>query len=262
MLTDVRHAIRGLRRTLGFTFVAVLTLAVGIGGTSAVFTVVNRILLDPLPFPESDRLVLIWGSKPHEGQPEIPFSQPDFEDLRRQARSFVIRTSGNLLTLSAALRETVRSIDPNQPVGRVAPLSAVIASSVAQPRANRLLLTVFAAVALALSMVGVYGLLTYSVVQRTPELGIRLALGGHPHQVRALILREGLRLVGAGVLLGVIGALLLARTIRGLFLGVEAADPVTFVASVALLAIVAGISSYLPLRRATEVDPIAALRPE
>jgi ABC-type antimicrobial peptide transport system permease subunit len=77
-----------------------------------------------------------------------------------------------------------------------------------------------------------------------------------------LILREGLRLVGAGVLLGVIGALLLARTIRGLFLGVDAADPVTFVASVALLAIVAGISSYLPLRRATEVDPIAALRPE
>ena len=88
MIDDLAYAARGLRRTPGFTAVTVLTLALGIGGTSAVFTVVNRVLLDPIPFPDSNRLVLIWGSKPHEGQPEIPFSQPDFEDLRDRARSF------------------------------------------------------------------------------------------------------------------------------------------------------------------------------
>jgi len=88
MLQDLRHAARGLLRTPGFTLVAVLTLALGIGATSSMFTVVNRVVLDPLPFPHADRLVLVWGSKPHEGQLELPFSQPDFEDLRAGSRSY------------------------------------------------------------------------------------------------------------------------------------------------------------------------------
>ena len=88
MLQDLRYAARGLLRTPGFTLVAVLTLALGIGATSAMFTVVNRVVLDPLPFPQADRLVLLWGSKPHEGQIELPFSQPDFEDLRSESRSY------------------------------------------------------------------------------------------------------------------------------------------------------------------------------
>ena len=88
MLQDLRHAARGLLRTPGFTLVAVLTLALGIGATSSMFTVVNRVVFDPLPFPHADRLVLLWGSKPHEGQLELPFSQPDFEDLRAESRSY------------------------------------------------------------------------------------------------------------------------------------------------------------------------------
>ena len=88
MLQDLRHAARGLIRTPGFTLVAVLTLALGIGATSSMFTVVNRVVFDPLPFPHADRLVLLWGSKPHEGQLELPFSQPDFEDLRAESRSY------------------------------------------------------------------------------------------------------------------------------------------------------------------------------
>lgn len=88
MLTDLRHATRGLVRAPGFTATAALTLAVGIGATAAMFTVVNRVVLNPLPFENADRLVLLWGSKPHEGQPEIPFSQPDFEDLRGRAQTF------------------------------------------------------------------------------------------------------------------------------------------------------------------------------
>ena len=88
MLNDLRHATRSLLRTPGFALVSVMTLALGIGGTSAIFTVVNRTLLHPLPFPDAERLVVVWGSKPHEGLPEIHFSQPDFEDYRRQARVF------------------------------------------------------------------------------------------------------------------------------------------------------------------------------
>jgi hypothetical protein len=88
MITDFRHAARGLMRAPGFTATAVLTLAVGIGGTAAMFTVVNRVVLHPVPFRDADRLVLLWGSKPHEGQPEIPFSQPDFVDLRARAKGF------------------------------------------------------------------------------------------------------------------------------------------------------------------------------
>src|SRR4051794_30098619 len=88
MLQDFRHAARGLLRTPGFTAIATLTLALGIGATAAMFTVVNRVVLNPLPFPRADRLVLVWGSKPQEGQPELPFSQPDFEDLRAQSRAF------------------------------------------------------------------------------------------------------------------------------------------------------------------------------
>ena len=88
MLTDLRHATRALLRSPGFTVTAALTLAVGIGSTAAMFTVVNRLVLHPLPFAHAERLVLLWGSKPHEGQPEIPFSQPDFEDLRTRATVF------------------------------------------------------------------------------------------------------------------------------------------------------------------------------
>jgi hypothetical protein len=87
MIQDLRHAARSLRHAGALPIVAMLTLAIGIGGVAAMFTVLNRVVLDPLPFPDSDRLVLIWGSKPHEGQPELPFSQPDFEDLRAQARA-------------------------------------------------------------------------------------------------------------------------------------------------------------------------------
>src|SRR4029453_16555062 len=88
MLTDLRHATRALLRSPGFTVTAALTLAVGIGGTAAMFTVVNRLVLHPLPFANAEQLVLLWGSKPHEGQPEIPFSQPDFEDLRSRVTAF------------------------------------------------------------------------------------------------------------------------------------------------------------------------------
>ena len=176
--------------------------------------------------------------------------------------SLVLRASGDPLALAAPAREALRAIDPNQPIAHVETLSELLAASVAPPRNNFLLLSVFAAVALTLAMVGVYGLLSYTVVQRTPELGIRLALGGQPGDIRLLILRDGLRLVAAGVLVGVPAALVLAHGLRTLLFGVAATDPVTLFGAVATLVAVAAIACYVPARRATRVDPMVALRSE
>jgi putative ABC transport system permease protein len=176
--------------------------------------------------------------------------------------TLVVRSSGDPLALAAPAREAIRAIDPNQPIAHVETLSDLLAASVAPPRTSFVLLSVFAAVALALAMVGVYGLLSYTVVQRTPELGIRLALGGQPADIRLLILRDGLRLVLAGVLLGVPAALALAHALRSLLFGVAPTDAVTLVGAVATLVAVASIACYVPALRATRVDPMGALRSE
>jgi putative ABC transport system permease protein len=185
----------------------------------------------------------------------VPYQQRPTGDM-----TLVLRSSSDPLALAAPAREMIRAIDPNQPIAHVETLSNLLAASVAPPRTNFLLLSVFAAVALLLAMVGVYGLLSYTVVQRTPELGIRLALGGQPGDIRLLILREGLRLVLAGVLFGVPAALALAHTLRSLLFGVSATDAVTLAGAVATLVAVASIATYIPARRATRVDPMEALR--
>jgi putative ABC transport system permease protein len=187
----------------------------------------------------------------------VPYQQRPVDDM-----TLVLRSSGDPLALAAPAREVIRAIDPNQPIAHVETLSDLLAASVAPPRTNYLLLSVFAAVALLLAMVGVYGLLSYTVVQRTPELGIRLALGGQPGDIRLLILREGLRLVLAGVLFGVPAAVALAHALRTLLFGVAATDAVTLLGAVAMLVVVASIAAYVPARRATRVDPMTALRSE
>jgi putative ABC transport system permease protein len=199
------------------------------------------------------------GSLESEPVPElyVPYLQRPKADM-----TLVVRTAGDPIGLAAPVRDAIRSIDPNQPVAHVETLSDRVAASVAQPKSNFLLLSVFGAVALALAMVGVYGLLSYIVVQRTPELGIRLALGGQPRDLRRLILREGARLVAAGVALGIPAALVLGRVTRGLLYEVQPGDAVTLAGAVGTLVAVALIASYLPARRATRVDPLTALRSE
>jgi putative ABC transport system permease protein len=187
----------------------------------------------------------------------IPYQQRPTSDM-----TLVVRSSGDPLALAAPARHAIRAVDPNQPIAHVETLSDLLSASVAQPRTNYLLLSVFAAVALTLAMVGVYGLLSYTVVQRTPELGIRLALGGQPRDIRALIMHEGLRLALAGVLLGVPAALALAHALRTLLFGIATTDAVTLGAAVGTLLVVASIASYIPARRATRVDPMVALRTE
>jgi putative ABC transport system permease protein len=174
----------------------------------------------------------------------------------------LLRTSGDRMNLVSAIRGQISAIDKDQPVSAVKTMNEVIASTTAPRRFNTLLITVFAAVALALAATGVYSVISYSVTQRTREVGVRMALGAQPGDVIRLILKQGLALTGAGVAAGVLGAIAAARLMSGLLYGVGATDPATFVAISLLLAIVAMLACYLPARRAMKVNPITALRHE
>jgi putative ABC transport system permease protein len=166
------------------------------------------------------------------------------------------------MSLVSAVRSQIAAIDKDQPVLAIKTMNEVVASTTAPRRFNTLLLAVFAVVALALAAVGIYSVISYSVTQRTQEVGVRMALGAQPGDVIRLILKQGLALTLIGVAAGVLGALAAARVMFGLLYGVTATDPATFVAISLLLAIVAMLACYLPARRAARVEPIAALRHE
>ncbi len=174
----------------------------------------------------------------------------------------LLRTSGDRMRLASAVRSQISAIDKDQPVLAIKTLNEVIATTTAPRRFNTLLLAIFAAVALALAAVGIYSVISYSVTQRTQEVGIRIALGARQGDVIRLILKQGLALTLIGVGAGVLGAIAAARAMSGLLYGVTATDPATFAAISLLLAIVATLACYLPARRAARVEPMAALRCE
>jgi putative ABC transport system permease protein len=161
-----------------------------------------------------------------------------------------------------SIRQALRQVDPRLAAARIAPMSELVAGSVAQPRFNLLLLSSFAALALVLSAVGTYGVIAYGVVQRTREIGVRLALGARPGQVVTAVVRQGLGLAALGVTLGLGCAWASTRLLAGLLFGVTPTDPLTLAAGAALLAGVAVGASYLPARRAARIDPVIALRAE
>jgi putative ABC transport system permease protein len=141
-------------------------------------------------------------------------------------------------------------------------MTDVLAQSVAEPRFNMILVSLFAALALLLSAVGIYGVVAYSVVQRTHEIGVRMALGAAATDVLRLILTEGIAVAVAGVALGLVGAAALARVMTTLLFGITPRDPLTFGAGAGLLLLVAILASYVPARHATRVEPVTALRGE
>jgi putative ABC transport system permease protein len=174
----------------------------------------------------------------------------------------VIRTTNDPLSLAAALRREVAAIDPNQPVANIRTMESWVSESVAQPRFRTLLLGMFSAAALLLVMVGIYGVMSYAVSQRTHELGVRMALGASAGDVIKLVVREGMRLAGAGLVIGLAASLTLTGLIKDLLFGVRATDPVTFAAIALFLTVGALLACYLPARRAAKVDPLTALRSE
>ncbi len=178
------------------------------------------------------------------------------------AMNLAVRVAGEPLMLSAAVREEIRVISQDAPVTAINTMTQILSDSVAQPRFRATLIGLFALAALALAATGTYGVIAYLVSQRTQEMGIRIALGAQPRDIFRLILTEGLKLIAAGMLLGLLGALALTRFLSGLLFGVSTTDAPTFAAIPALLAAVALLACYLPARRATKIDAMAALRRE
>jgi putative ABC transport system permease protein len=177
-------------------------------------------------------------------------------------QSFVIRTSGDPRRFVSQVRQTVGQLDPAIGVDSIEPVDRLLAASVARQRFYATLLTLFAVVAGVLAAIGIYGVLAYSVVTRTQEIGVRMALGAQRSQVLGLILRKGLVLAAIGVTLGVIGAAGAARYLQSMLFGIEPLDPLTFVAVALGFTAVAAAASYLPARHATRVEPVVALRSE
>jgi putative ABC transport system permease protein len=193
-----------------------------------------------------------------ESQPAAAMYMPAYED----GMNVVIRTQGEPTSLTAAVRKEVQAIDPDQPIAAVQTMEQWLDTSTAGPRYRTTLLALFALVALVLASTGIYGVMSYSVTQRTHEIGVRMALGARRLDVLRLVVRQGMTLVVIGVVLGLLGAFALTRVMSTLLFGVTAKDPITFVAVAALLTLVALLACYLPARRATKVDPLVALRYE
>ena len=191
----------------------------------------------------------------------VPYSQAP-RDFFLSFMTVVARTDSDPLSMANTLRRAVQTVDPDMPLFDVASMEQLVYKSVASPRFNALLLACFAALALTLAVVGIYGVMSYSVAQRTHEIGIRMALGAQQEDVLKLVVSQGLRLTLIGEVAGILGALGLTRFLSSLLYSVKPSDPLTFVVVSLGLAGVALLASYVPARRATKVDPMAALRYE
>jgi putative ABC transport system permease protein len=224
----------------------------------------KRIAISMRPPLVPTEIIGIVGDVKHAqlDQAAEPMSYWPIAQLPYPFMTFTLRARGDATTVAAAVRNVIQSLDQQQPVGEVRTLDSLVGNSIARQRFNTLLLVAFAAVALLLSAIGIYGVMSYSVTQRTHELGVRVALGASARDVLELALWQGMKLALAGVGVGLLGALALTRLLKTLLFGVSATDPLTFAVIALSLALVALLACYLPARRATKVDPMIALRGE
>jgi putative ABC transport system permease protein len=232
-------------------------------------------------FPDEDplgkKLMISWGdpnaqdeiigvvgdiketSLDAEPQPMIYWPHP------RVPYSFMVvvaRTASDPTSLARAMQDEIRAIDSEQPVSAMRTMEQVLAESIWKPRFHTTLLGIFAGVALILAAVGIYGVMSYSVTQRTHELGIRMALGARPRDVIRLVVGQGLLLAFIGIAIGLGAAIVITRVMKSFLFEVSATDPVTFAVISLLLMATALLANYIPARRATKVDPMIALRYE
>jgi putative ABC transport system permease protein len=202
-----------------------------------------------------------------------PFSQSHDEDYGSRSQnpasfrgtdsvSLVMRLSGKPGDVAEAVRKLVWSFDSDQPIRRMVMMEEILNEAVAPRRFNMILFGALGGAALLLAAVGIYGVMAYTVTQRTHEIGIRLALGAQKRDVLRFVIGQGMTLTAIGLLLGMAAALALTRLIQGWLFGIGATDPLTFVAFALLLILVALLACYFPARKATKVDPMIALRHE
>ena len=243
---------------------------------SAKVTLVSESLVSQV-FPNEDpigkRLVMAMGGQPFEiigvtgdirhGALEIqPGPMMYWPTYATGRTNLVIRTQGDPTSVTAAVRREVHAVDPDQPVSDIRTMEQWLETAVATPRYRTILLGLFALLAVVLASTGIYGVMSYSVAQRTHEIGVRMALGARQLDVLKLVVRQGMGLVLIGVALGLLSAIALTRVMSSLLFGVGARDPLTFVVVATVLSLVAFVACYLPARRATKVDPLVALRYE
>jgi len=221
------------------------------GADSAWITIVGVVESIRFVSPEQDPRPTVY----------VPHAQtPRESGYPGHAMTMVIRGGRRPAALIAPVREIVARLDPAVPVTRAATMEEVVAQAMGRPRLATGLMSLFALAALLLGALGIYGVVSYAVQERTAEIGIRMALGAEAKHVRRMVLCQGLKLVAAGILTGTVAALAAGRLLSGLLFGVRATDPATLVTVIGLLAGIALLASYLPARKATSVDPIRALR--
>jgi predicted permease len=225
----------------------------------------RRLNPDPAMFGNTTwEIVGVVGDIKHFGvaeptHPTIyrPFAQESFPLI-----AFAIRTQLPPETLAKAVRQAIWSVDQDQPISKVITMDAAAAESVTLRKISMILLAGFAGLAVFLAVVGLYGVMAHLVAQRTPEIGVRMALGARPKDISRLVALQGLRLAAAGVVFGTAAALALTRLLASLLFGVRPQDPATLTGVALLLSGVAWLASYMPARRAAKVDPMVALRYE
>jgi predicted permease len=226
-------------------------------------------------FPNEDPIGrrVLSGGAPHEvvgivrdvlqrnpGQPAVPQMFKPYAQRTSRSVRVIVRAEGDALALAPAVRDQIRALDPNLPLADVVPLAEMVSRSIARPRFYTSLLSLFAAVALALSATGIFGVMSYSVAQQSKEIGIRIALGARTGDVLRGVVGRALTLAALGVAAGMITALALGRVIRNQLFGVDVFDPITLASVIAVLISTAAVASLWPARRAASVDPIAAFR--
>jgi putative ABC transport system permease protein len=179
-----------------------------------------------------------------------------------RSMAVVVRSEADPVALTASVRNAIHHIDPNLPVADVRTMDEVVRAAVATPRFTSVLLSIFAGLALTLSAIGIYGVLSYLVSRRTREIGIRVAIGARRPEIVRMVLGSGIALALVGIGGGIVLALVMARMLRGLLHGVTPADPATFAAVAVVLTVVAAAASAVPAWRASRVDPVLALKSE
>jgi len=273
---DFRRTSKGYFSTLGIPLLRGRNFTDQEVRESANVIIVSDLLVKqvfPNEEPLGKRLVLAMGEKSFEiigvvgdvrhraleAEPAPAMYLPTFDG---GWRNLVIRTKGDPTNLTAAVRREVRSIDPDQPIAEVKTMNEWLTTSVSAPRYRTLLLTLFALIALVLASTGIYGVMSYSVTQRTHEIGVRMALGARHFDVLKLIVRQGMGLVFIGVVIGILAAVALTRVLDSVLFDIRPKDPLTFTVVAVVLPLVALLACYIPARRATRVDPLIALRYE
>jgi putative ABC transport system permease protein len=194
--------------------------------------------------------------------PHITTALRQTPDLNVGFKNLVVRTALDPLQIAASVRQQLHSLDPNLPFAEVATMDQLIEQQTADRRYTTGLLALFACFGVVLALIGVYGVVSYVVAQRTGEIGLRMALGAQRSDVIWMILKQGIGMAAAGAAAGLVGAWIFRKTVAQLVFGISPADPATFSMAAALLILFAGIACLVPARRAIKVDPMVALRYE